>query len=404
MKFKYQARNQNGELQVGSVEASSPEAVTSILAGHNLFVLSIESQEKEGFTYGFLQAINRVKAKDLMVFTRQLATLVESQIPLSNALQSLYEQTKNVLLKEAIFQIREDIESGLSLSQALERQNSIFSDFYVSMIRSAEVTGKLEDAMLFLAGYIEKEAEWRSKISSALIYPAILLGLFFIVGMLMAIIVFPKILPVFQDMNVQLPLVSKIVLYGGSYIAQWWWVALIVVAGVAFMVFDYLKSAEGKAVRDQVILRLPVFGDLFQKVYIARFSRSFSVLIKGGLPITQAIEIAANTIGNVVYKEALDAITQGVREGGSFSGLLLNYPAFFPPMVSQMAAIGETTGKLEYMMVKISAFYDSEVSVLMSNLSSLIEPMLVLFIGILVGLLFSAILLPIYNLASSLQV
>jgi len=404
MKFKYQARNQNGELQVGSVEASSPEAVTSILAGHNLFVLSIESQEKEGFTYGFLQAINRVKAKDLMVFTRQLATLVESQIPLSNALQSLYEQTKNVLLKEAIFQIREDIESGLSLSQALERQNSIFSDFYISMIRSAEVTGKLEDAMLFLAGYIEKEAEWRSKISSALIYPAILLGLFFIVGMLMAIIVFPKILPVFQDMNVQLPLVSKIVLYGGSYIAQWWWVALIVVAGVAFMVFDYLKSAEGKAVRDQVILHLPVFGDLFQKVYIARFSRSFSVLIKGGLPITQAIEIAANTIGNVVYKEALDAITQGVREGGSFSGLLLNYPAFFPPMVSQMAAIGETTGKLEYMMVKISAFYDSEVSVLMSNLSSLIEPMLVLFIGILVGLLFSAILLPIYNLASSLQV
>jgi len=404
MKFKYQARNQNGELQVGSVEASSPEAVTSILAGHNLFVLSIESQEKEGFTYGFLQAINRVKPKDLMVFTRQLATLVESQIPLSNALQSLYEQTKNVLLKEAIFQIREDIESGLSLSQALERQNSIFSDFYISMIRSAEVTGKLEDAMLFLAGYIEKEAEWRSKISSALIYPAILLGLFFIVGMLMAIIVFPKILPVFQDMNVQLPLVSKIVLYGGSYIAQWWWVALIVVAGVAFMVFDYLKSAEGKAVRDQVILHLPVFGDLFQKVYIARFSRSFSVLIKGGLPITQAIEIAANTIGNVVYKEALDAITQGVREGGSFSGLLLNYPAFFPPMVSQMAAIGETTGKLEYMMVKISAFYDSEVSVLMSNLSSLIEPMLVLFIGILVGLLFSAILLPIYNLASSLQV
>lgn len=185
---------------------------------------------------------------------------------------------------------------------------------------------------------------------------------------------------------------------------NWWWVALLVVAGVTFIIIDYFKTDEGKAVANQIILIVPVFGQLFRKIYIARFAQSLSVLIKGGIPITQAIEIASSTIGNVVYSEVLKNVAEQVRGGALFSNLLAEYPKHFPIMVSQMAAIGETTGRVDEMMNKIADFYDNEVNDMMANLSELIQPILILVIGILIALLFASILLPIYNLAQSFKI
>jgi type IV pilus assembly protein PilC len=404
VKFQYQARNQQGQLQVGNVEAPDKKAAVQILTGHNLYVLSIESAKQQSISERVVRAFNRVKAKDLMVFTRQLATLIESEMPLDNALQSLYRQTKNTLLKESIFGIIQDIESGLSLSQALERQKPIFSEFYVSMIRSAEVTGRLEEAMQFLADYMEKEAQWRSKMVSALIYPIILLALFIVVALVMVVVVFPKIAPVFQESGVELPFITTALLSSGQFILQWWWVFVLVLIGFVFIAIDYLKSREGRAVMSQFILVMPVFGTLFKKIYITRFARSFGVLIKGGIPMTQAIEIAADTIGNVIYRELLSAIAQGVREGAMFSQLLVQETKYFPVMVGQMAAVGESTGRLEQMMGRVASFYDEEINDTMANLGELIQPMLILVIGLLVGLLFASILLPIYNLAQSFQI
>lgn len=403
-KFKYQARNKTGELQVGFVEGPTKEAAASILTSHELFVLSLESSEKKNPFQSIFGFLNRVRIKDLMVFTRQLATMLESEMPLNSALQSLYQQTQRASLKEAVFQILQDVESGLSLSQALERQQPIFSDFYVSMVRSAEVTGRLEESMVFLASYIERETKWKGKISTAMIYPAVLLSLFIVVAGIMVAVVFPKITPVFQQSNVQLPWISQALLSSGSFITQWWWVVILVIAGIVFIILDYFKSNEGKAVGNQIILVMPVFGVLFKKIYIARFAQSLSVLIKGGIPITQGIEIASSTIGNVVYEEVLKTVAQGVREGALFSSLLSSYPKYFPIMVGQMAAVGETTGRVDEMMNRIADFYDDEVNDMMANLSELIQPMLILIIGVLVGLLFASILLPIYNLAQSFQV
>ncbi len=403
-KFKYQARSKNGELQVGFVDAPSKETAVSILSGHDLFILSIESAEKRGLKDKIFHILNRVKVKDLMLFTRQLSTLLESEMPLNSALQSLYAQTRNLVLKESVFQVLQDVESGLSLSQALERQRPIFSDFYVSMIRSAEVTGRLEESMLFLAGYMEREARWKGKILNAMIYPGVLLGLFIVVAGVMVAVVFPKIQPVFEESNVQLPIISRVLLSGGKVISDWWWVVLLVIMGLGFVIYDYLRSNEGKAVGNQIILIIPVFGELFRKIYISRFCQSLSVLIKGGIPITQAIEIASSTIGNVVYQEALGYIAQGVREGDLFSNLLGEYPKYFPVMVSQMAAIGETTGRIDEMMNKISDFYDADVNEMMANLSELLQPILIVIIGVLIGLLFASILLPIYNLAESFKI
>lgn len=404
MKFKYQARNKNGELQVGFVEAPSQDGAISILTSHDLFVLSISSTEKRGIKEQLLQLFNRVKIKDLMFFTRQLATLIESEMPLNNALRSLHAQTRNPVLKESVFQILQDIESGLALSQALERQRPIFSDFYVSMIRSAEVTGRLEEAMLFLAGYLEKEAQWKGKIVNALIYPGILTVLFIVVAGIMITVVFPKIQPVFTESNVELPFVSQIILSAGTFLLEWWWVALLVIVGIGFVIVDYFRSQEGKAVANQILLVVPVFGKLFRKIYIARFAQALAVLIKGGIPITQAIEIAGDTIGNVVYNEALTHIADGVREGHLLSQLLGDQEKLFPVIVGQMTAIGETTGRIDEMMFKISDFYDREVNDMMGNLSELLQPILILIIGLLIGVLFAAILLPIYNLAQSFRI
>ena len=404
MKFKYQARNKTGELQVGFVDSPTRESAANTLTSHDLFILSLESAEKRSIFDALTKVFRRIKIKDLMVFTRQLATLLESQMPLNNALQSLYQQTSNSTLKEAVFLVLQDVDSGLSLSQALERQRPIFSDFYISMIRSAEVTGRLEEAMTFLAYYMEREAKWRGKIVNALIYPAVLLGLFVIVAAIMVTVVFPKIQPVFSEGNVQLPFFTQLLLSSGQLMTNWWWVVLLVIAGIIFILVDYFRSAEGKSVGNQMILIAPVFGGLFKKIYIARFCQSLSVLIKGGIPITQAIEIASSTINNVVYEEVLKQIAEGVRGGALFSQLLGDNTKYFPVMVSQMAAVGETTGRIDEMMNKIADFYDNEVNDMMANLSELIQPILILIIGVLIALLFASILLPIYNLAQTFKI
>jgi type IV pilus assembly protein PilC len=401
MKFKYQARNKNGELQVGFVDAASKDAAVSVLTSHDLFVLSIASAERRGLQDSAFRFINRVKLKDLMIMTRQLATLIESELPLGDALKILHQQTRNVLLKEAVFGIYQDVESGLSLSQALERQRPIFSDFYVSMIRSAEVTGRLEQSLQFMALYLEKEVQWKGKVTNAMIYPAVLVVLFIVVMFLMVVLVFPKIEPIFAESNLELPMISKIVFSFGKFAVSWWWAMLLVVIGSVFILIDYFRSQEGKAVGGQLLLQLPIFGKLYSKMYITRFSQSLSVLIKGGIPVTQAIEVAGDTIDNVVYRELFSEMARQVREGALFSQSLLARERFFPPMVGQMVAVGETTGRLDEMMLKIADFYEKEVNDIVGNLSELIQPILITVIGGLVGVLFASILMPIFNLAQS---
>jgi type IV pilus assembly protein PilC len=403
MKYKYQARNKAGELQVGYVEAPSKDVALSVLTGHELFVLSIQSAERHTFRETLFQFFNRVKIRDLMVFTRQLATLMESELPLDNALRVLYQQTTNQILREAVFQVAQDVEAGLSFSQALERQKPIFSDFYVSMVRSAEVTGRLEEALTFLASYVEKEAQWKLKVVNALIYPGVLLGLFLIVAVVMVTVIFPKIEPVFAESGAQLPAITKAFLSTGRIVIDWWWVVILVLGGTVFIVVDYFNTREGKTVKGQLLINLPVFGKLFRKMYVARFAQSLSVLIKGGIPLTQCIEIGADTIGNVVYVETLKAVADGVREGALLSQMLLSYQQYFPAMVGQMAAVGETTGRLDEMMVKISTFYENEVNDMMANLSELLQPILILIVGVGIGLLFASILIPIFNLAQSFK-
>ena len=400
-KFKYNARTQEGELQTGYVDAANREAAVNILAGHNLFILNLEDSEKLGWFDRILKFFNRIKTADLMIFTRQLATLMESKMPLGNSLRTLYAQTKNPVLKEAIFEISSDVDAGLSLSQAMERQGRFFSEFYLNMVRSAEVTGRLEEATMFLADYLEKELVWKNRIRNALIYPATVVILFLIVAGIMLTVVFPQIEPIFEQTGTTLPLITQIFLGAGNFILGWWWLILLILAIFVFLLMDYFESEEGKMVFNELIIKLPVFGNLLKKIYVSRFSDSVGILIKGGIPVTQAIEITGHAIGNIIYRDILHEVAEGVRGGESLSNLLSKNEYYFPALVSQMVAVGESTGRLEEVMARISTFYNREVNDVLDNLLELIQPVLIAVIGIFVGLLFASILIPIYNLAQS---
>ncbi|MEK7481839.1 MAG: type II secretion system F family protein [Patescibacteria group bacterium] len=401
MKFKYTARTKQGELQTGFVESPSQEMAANILSGHDLFVLSVKSAERKSFFEGTFVFFNRVKIVYLMTFTRQFATLLQSTVPLNDSLVTLHKQTKNPILKEAIFEISNDVSAGLSLSQALERQSGIFSDFYINMVRSAEITGRMEEVMGFLADYLEKEAVWRSRVRNALIYPAFVLSLFAIVGVFLLTFVFPKLTIVFEETSVKLPLMTKIFLEAGNFLLNWWWAIAIIAVLLITLLIDYLRTGEGKAVLSEIMIKLPVLGDLFKKMHVARFSESLGVLIKGGIPITQAIEVTAHVIGNVIYRDILDEIAEKVKAGELLSNLLRQNEYYFPDLVGQMVAIGENTGRLEQMLEKISDFYSREVENTLDNLTELIQPVLISIIGIFVGLLFASVLIPIYNLTQS---
>jgi len=225
--------------------------------------------------------------------------------------------------------------------------------------------------------------------------------LFFIVAGIMVVVVFPKIQPLFEESGAELPLVSKIVFGAGEFVQTKWWLVLFILFIIWYILYDYFKSPEGRQVGGQILLKLPIFGPMYQKMYIARFAQSFSILLQGGIPVAQAIEISGDTILNFVYRTLFKQMSQGVKEGEQFSQLLLRYPQYFDPMVGQMTAIGETTGRMDDMMVKIADFYEREVNTVVGTLSELLQPILLVVMGVFVGLLFASILLPIFNLAQS---
>ncbi len=401
MKFKYNARTQQGELQTGFVDSANRESAANILASHGLFILSLESVGKRYWYDFFLGFFKKVKFVDLMIFTRQFATLMEAKVPLNTVLKTLYKQTANQVLKEAVFQISSDIGAGLSLSQAMERQGGIFSEFYLNMIRSAEITGRVEEAANFLADYLEKELTWKNKIRNAMIYPSMVIIMFLVVAGIMLVVVFPQIAPIFEESGTDLPVLTKIFLSGGKFLLQWWWAIILTFLVLIFVIADYFRSPEGKIVFDEISVKIPVLGDLFRKIYVSRFAEATNILIKGGIPITQALGISADTMGSAVYKDILLEIADGVRGGELLSDLLAKNEYYFPILVSQMVAIGEGTGRLDTILSKISDFYTREVNDVLDNLVELIQPALIAVMGILIGLLFASILIPIYNLAQA---
>ena len=403
MKFKYQAKTKEGVTQVGFVEAANRDSASAILASHDLFVLSVVAERPPTALDSFAGFFGRVTRKDLIIFTRQLATLLEARLQLNNALKILYEQTTNARLKESISQVTDDIDAGVSFSQAMERQGKTFPDYYVEMVRPAEVTGNLNEVAAFLADYIEKEGDLATKAASALVYPGIVIGLFIIVAFILVTFVYPSLGSVFAENGVALPWYTQVLLNVGNFLSKWWIAVVVAVVALAAVAVNYFQTAEGKALLDDAKIRLPIVKKVYAPVILARFGNSAALLVHGGIPIAQALEIIGHMVGNVLYREVVHNIAEDVRQGELLSASIAKYPRYFPPLVSQMVAVGETTGKIEDMFTRLSGIYTREADEVSNNLVDLIQPILMIGIGLMVGLLFASILIPIYNLTDNIH-
>lgn len=404
MKFSYTARNKEGQIVNGILEAATQEAAVALLQQSGLITLKLEKKAEELLWYDRLvnSLFNKVGLKDVAIFTRQLATLLSAQVSIVEALQTIYNQSANPLLREGIFAIYSDIQAGLSFSEALSKHGNIFSTFYVNMIKASEFTGRLDEALVYLADYYESQEAVNKKIRNAMIYPIFIITLFAIVIVVMVTVVVPQLSSVILDSGVslaELPLMTRILFSLGDFFQQYYLLVLVFILGSIFLVVRYFSSEEGQMFLATLFLNAPILGSFFKNLYIARFTETFSVLMKGAIPVAQALEISGDVLGSVYYQQIIYEVAEGVRQGEPISDMLNRYPEYFPPLVSQMVAVGEKTGKLEELLKKIAQFYSRELEGLVNSLTEIIQPVLIVFLGVLIGGLIAAIILPIYQIA-----
>jgi len=402
MLFKYSAKNPEGKLEAGYIESANKEAAISRLQTLGLYVLSLEEAGKKPWYYSLVLFFNRVKEKDKVIFTRQLSTLLSAHIAIDRAINSLANQTENPILRSTLKEISSEIREGFSFSQALSHHPDIFDDFYVNMIRSAEISGRIEEATEYLADYLERQQSLKKRILSSLIYPIFIVVLFFIVVIIATVVIMPQLNQIFEETKVPLPLMTRIFLGLGNLIIHWGWSILILLIILAFLFWRYFQTEEGKTVLDELKLKIPIISRLLKKIYVTRFAEASSVLIKGGIATPTALEMAGKVTANYVYRNIAFEIAEGVRRGSNISTNLGKYPDYFPPLVAEMVAVGEASGNLDSLLRKVADFYKEETEMNLGIISELIQPVVIVILAVSIGLLVASILFPIYNLIQSI--
>lgn len=400
MKFNYQARTKTGEAQSGVLDASSREAALDLLQRYQLFVTALEEAEAKPFYTKKIKLFGRVSAKELVAFSRQLSLMFKAKIPLTQSLKTLAEQAKNQEFKEKILMISDEIEGGAPFSQALSRFPKLFSPFFINMVKSGEASGTLSGSLDFLADHLEREYHLFSKLKGALVYPALILIVSLGVLLMMMFFVIPNLARVLTETGQALPLPTRIVIGLSDFLRQRGWILLILIAIASFFASRYFGTAAGRKLRDKITLRIPLIKTFLKMILVSRFAENLSTLIAGGLPITQSLEITADVVGNSVYKEIITEIKEEVRGGKKISGVLAKYPEEFPPLLVQMVIIGEKTGTLDQSLMNVVGFYRKEVDLAMESLMSLLEPIMIIFLGLTVAGLMGSVLMPLYRMTS----
>jgi len=398
--YTYRAMDKQGEIVQDKAEGSGELAVATELRHQGLLV--IEVKEQNVANKDILAPFKRIKLGDLVVFSRQLATMINAGLPIVRALYVLSEQTENPKLKDVVVEVRKDVEAGSFLSQALEKHPDVFSRLYVEMVKAGEVGGMLDGVLLRVADQMERDQDLRRKVKSAMAYPVIVLILAVLAASFMLIFIVPVFAGLFEDLGGTLPLPTRICMLISNILTSFW--GILVYAGMALAVVMFLrwkKTEQGRKVWGRAVLRIPAkIGDVVKKVALARFARTFSTLSAAGVPILQSIEITATSSGNWVVEKALLKSRDAIREGIPLYKPLEEEPVF-PPMVTRMIAVGEETGDIDGMLTKIAEFYESEVDAAVKALTSLIEPLMVVVVGGIVGAIVISMYLPmfeIYNL------
>jgi len=402
MKFEYQARTKTGEIKKGVVEAVSKIAAVDLLHKNGLFPTSVK-EEKQGASLNMeLKIFENVSSKEVVMFTRELAIMIESNVPPAKALEALGDQTNNKTFKEKIFKIAADIREGVSLSKAFARYPKIFSTFFVNMIRSGELSGTLPDVLRKIADHLENEYYIKTKTIGAMIYPVVVLVVFTVIFLVVVIYIIPGLVEVLESSGAELPLVTKIVIGVSNFAVNYWWVVLLGLIGILSFSIYYPKTKEGKQVVDALILKVPVIGGFQKNVYMNRFAENLSTLLSSGKSITEALEVTADLIGNEVYRKIILDARESVIKGQKISDSLANYRKEISPLFVQMVAVGESTGKISETLMNVVRFYKTEIETFVDSISNIIEPVLILGLAGMVGLLVAAVFLPLYQMGGTI--
>ena len=399
--YVFKAMDLAGVQAKGEVEAESKQAVAEQLKERGLVVVDIATKYRSKEIN--LELFSRVNAKDLAVASRQLATMVTSGMTIMRALQVLETQTGSKMLKEAVAGVRHDVEAGLLLSDAMGRHPRVFGPLYVAMVRAGETGGVLEECLMRVADQLEKDAALRRQVRAAMIYPAIVIT--FAVTVLLALVAFliPVFVGVFKQFPGKLPALTQFMVNFSHIVTHQWYLLILFLVGAVGGFIAMKRNQRARDTWDAFKLRIPMkIGEVVQKVAIARWSRTLSALTSAGVPIMQAIEITGKTAGNAVIEKSMGDVITSVKSGGTISAPLKDCPAF-PPMVAQMVGVGEETGALDSMLAKIADFYDSEVEAAVKALTSIMEPVMIIFVGGIVGVIVISMYLPLFSIYNSIK-
>jgi len=399
MKFSYKARNKDGNIQSGDVVAVDQNKAEALLTQNGLAIIALE--EKQGDIFERLNPFGKsVSSKDLVLFSRQLATLISARVPIIQALRILQDQITSKYLLVIIGDLISAVENGDSLSSAMAKHLDVFGNVYISLVMSGEISGSLDKSLGYLADQLEKDYELKGKVKSAMTYPIFVLSALVIIGLLMFKFVLPNLTSVLKEQGGTLPPVSLLLIAFTEFFNQFWWVVILGIAGLILSIRYYIFTPTGRYQWDRLKISMPIIGDIFKKIYLARFSRNLSTLVIGGIPIIKALQIVGEIINNVIYRDIIAETVTKIQGGKSISEGLSGHPEF-PVIVTQMVKVGEQTAQLDDIMAKLANFYEKEVDNKVATLTTLLEPIIMIILGIGVGVLVAGILMPIYNLAST---
>lgn len=399
MNFNYSAKDRQGSPHNGEIETPDLHSAVVVLRRRGLIVTSVSPKvtAADSFFYRFL---NRVSFNEIVTLTRQLATMVGAGLTLSESVDILYEQEDNQRLKKALEEVSDSIKGGLTLAQALSRHHDIFPPLYVNLVKSGEASGKLDEVLLKMADSLEKDRAFRAKVKGAMIYPSVVITMMVAVVVIMMIFVIPKLTNLYQQSTLDLPLPTKILIATSNLFVNFWWVMLSILVIMVVALKRWVQTPKGSLVFDHLLLKFPLVGKIITNVTLTNFNRTFGLLAAAGIPLLTAINIVEDITQNKVFKNALRDSYRGVERGLSFSAQLSVLP-IFPKIVSQMVRVGEETGKLDEIFYKLADYFEQESDNLVKNLTTAIEPIILVVLGIGVAFLVLSIILPIYKLTTS---
>jgi type IV pilus assembly protein PilC len=402
MLFKYKSIDDKGANKEGEIDAPNRDIAISGLQRRGLVVISI-NEEAETKSILQISFFNRVKPKDIVILSRQISTLFEAQVSALKAFTMLATNTENKLLGHKLTQIGDDLQAGVSISGALARHPDVFSDFYVNMVKVGEETGKLNQTFLHLAEYLDRQYSLTSKTRNALIYPAFVIITFFVVMTLMFVVVIPKLSAIILDSGQPVPFFTTIIIGISNLFVHYGFFVLIALVLLGIWIWRLSSTPKGKVYLDNLSLAVPVLGNLYKKLYLSRITDNLNTMLSSGVPIVRSIDITGDVVGSLVYKNLLAEVADAVKSGLALSAAFEKHPDEIPGILVQMVLVGEETGSLGTILKTLTDFYQREVDDAVDTLVSLIEPVMIVVLGLGVGILLVSVLMPIYNLAGSIN-